>query len=81
MWQVDKHVAKAMFNDRADLEVKQRGLPVLTRDPLEHVNSRKAVPSRSPLRRRLADLAYGWDLTCRWLSRLGHSSGCPPVSA
>ncbi len=80
MWQVDKHVARAMFDDRADLEVKQRGLPVPTPSPLEFVDRGKAVPSRSSLGRRLAALAYRWDLVCRWFYRLGRSTPCESVS-
>ena len=81
MWQVDKHVARAMVDDRADLEVKQRGLPVPTPNPMQPMNQRKAVPARPPLRRRLADLAYHWHLFCRWLNRLGLPSRCDRVSA
>ncbi|RPI49003.1 MAG: hypothetical protein EHM56_13015 [Chloroflexi bacterium] len=81
MWQVDKHVAKAMFDDRADLEVKQRGLPIPTPDPYEEINkSARVVPARPPLRRRLSALAYRWDLICRWLARLGHRTDCRPVA-
>lgn len=81
MWHVDKHVAKAMFDDHADLEVKQRGLPIPTPNPYEEINKgARDVPTRSPLRRRLAALAYGWLLICRWLARLGLRTDCRSVA-
>lgn len=80
MWQVDKHVAQAMFDDRADLGVTLRGLPVPAPSRLEFVNRGKAVLSRSSLDRRLAALAYRRDLVCRWFYGLGRSSACESVS-
>lgn len=81
MWHVDEHIARVMFDDRAELEVKRRGLPVPTPSPLEHLNKGRKVPARRRLRRWLAALPYGWDLFCRWLYRLGRSSRCGPAAA
>lgn len=81
MWQLDKHVARAMFDDRADLEVKKRGLPVPMPSPFDELNRAQAVPKGGPFRRWLAGLAYRWNLLCRGLSRLGLSSECDRIAA
>lgn len=81
MWNVDRHIARAMVDDHADLEVEQRGLPVPTANPLQAVNSSEFARSQSRFGRWLLALSYRWKLFCRWLTRLGQPSGCDQAPA